>query len=50
MRKRRLKSPWPFPVSVDARGVVWLNLPPHEKRPRERKAKPIATTRQQELL
>ena len=34
MRKRRLESPWPFPVSVvpGRRGLV-ENLPPHPPKP-----------------
>ena len=41
-RKRRLKSPWPFPVSVNEKGRVFENLPPHPRKPpKPRKLKPV---------
>lgn len=51
MKIRRLRSPWPFPFSVTARGLV-QNLSPKERKPklaRLKKVKPADQWVQGEL-
>ncbi len=49
MKTRRLKSPWPFPVSVTERGLV-QNLPPHPPKPKRLKRIPTPDKWTQEYL
>ena len=48
--KRRLQSPWPFPMSVTATGKVLQNLPPKPRKPARLKKLPPADQWTQEAL